>query len=210
MRCKSVLVLPLLLALSQLVVSSGDSTPAAQQRQEQQPQSCWQPDPTSYASTLHAVLGSGSCPAPLYPSAAEAPVPAAVATASAAPNSTQDRKAQRMHSSSGSRDLSSDRQDAQQQCRGKGDCSWQTFIVRFSQYKVLSEHKAALGKVRAHPSPVRLDMCIGQQMFYARKGSSLMFEAGMQPKRMQQHVEGWWMRETSVLFWSQLCCLSSL
>ncbi|WIA28903.1 hypothetical protein OEZ86_011427 [Tetradesmus obliquus] len=96
-------------------------------------------------------LASASCPAQLHP-AAEAPATAASANGIAATNNTQHMIAQQIHSGSteGSRNAGSDSQGAEQQCRGNGDCNWQTCIVRFAEYKMLSEHKQALGKALAH------------------------------------------------------------
>lgn len=148
MRYRYMLVLPLLLALSQLAVGSCYSSHAAQQQQEQQLQQCPQQALNSYAADLQMGLASASCPAQLHP-AAEAPATAASANGIAATNNTQHMKAQQIHSGSteGSRNAGSDSQGAEQQCRGNGDCNWQTCIVRFAEYKMLSEHKQALGKV---------------------------------------------------------------
>jgi hypothetical protein len=142
MRCTCVRLLPLLLALTQLAVSSSYSTQSAQQQQEQQQKQCWQPVRNSYAAGLQSEQDNGSCPAQLVP-LAEAPAPATVATGSVAANDTQHSRRQLVDSSS-----SSGSQGAEQACVGTGDCSWQTFIVRFSEYKMLSEHKQALHKVR--------------------------------------------------------------
>lgn len=151
MRYRYMLVLPLLLALSQLAVGSCHSSHAAQQQQEQHLQQCPQQALNSYAADLQMGLASASCPAQLHP-AAEAPATAASANGIAATNNTQHMKAQQIHSGSteGSRNAGSDSQGAEQQCRGNGDCNWQTCIVRFAEYKMLSEHKQALGKALAH------------------------------------------------------------
>jgi hypothetical protein len=138
-------VLPLLLALSQLAVSSSYSTQAAQQQQEQQQNQCWQPVRSSYAAEFQSELDNGSCPAQLVPLAAEAPASAGVATVAGATNNTQHSRGQLLDSRSSSGSGGS--QDAEQACKGKADCSWQTFIVRFSEYKMLAEHKQALQKV---------------------------------------------------------------
>jgi hypothetical protein len=151
MRYTYMLVLPLLLALPQLAVGSSYSTQAAETRQDQQRQQCQKLALNSYAAGIDSRLGNGSCPAQLQPFPAEAPAVAAPTFgigAAAAINSTHRITAQQVNNSStaGSRHVSSD-EAAEQQCAGEQGCSWQTFIVRFSQYKMLSEHKQALGGV---------------------------------------------------------------
>jgi hypothetical protein len=146
MRYTFSLVLLLLLALSRLAVGSSYSTQGAQQQQDQQQCQQW----SSSAAGLQLGLGDGSCPAQLHPFAAEAPAAAMSAYSIAATNRTQAKNARQEHSSSAegsSRGVSSGSQDVEQPCRGTEDSSWQPFIVRFSEYKMLSEHKQVLGKV---------------------------------------------------------------